>query len=127
MNGLDGTMADDPTPRPQSLRIGLRSFLPLSEDVVSTRGQKLPSIIRERSTASIGDLRAQLAQRRQSSYINDREDEQDIEREGDRQGRDRGGDESRKIRRMSNASQVLMTPQMRSMRLIGKNNLRYEW
>lgn len=69
-----------------------------------------------------------MAQRRQSNYINDREDEQDVEREGDRQGRDKGGNDLRELqRRTSNASQVLMTPQMRSMRLIGKNNRRYEW
>lgn len=117
-------MADGSPPR----RIGLRSYLPLSEDVVSTRGQKLPSIIRDRSTASIRDLRTQLAQRRQSTYISDRDDEQDVEQDSDRQGRERMGDDTRDIqRRMSGASQVLMTPQMRSMRLIGKNNPRYEW
>ncbi|MCJ1464697.1 hypothetical protein MMC07_003310 [Pseudocyphellaria aurata] len=121
-------MADTSPPRPQSLRFGSRSFLPLSEDVVSTRGQKLSSIIRQRSTASIGDLRSQMAQRRQSTCINDRDDEQDVERDGDRQSRDRGGNDPRELqRRMSNAPQVFMTPQMRSMRLIGKNNSRYEW
>lgn len=121
-------MADGSPTRPQYLRLGRQSFLPLSEDVVTTRGQRLPSIIRDRSTASIRDLRAQLGQRRQSTYINDRDDEQDVEREGDRQSRDRGGDGSREMQgRTSNASQVLLTPQIRSMRLIGKNNPRYEW
>ena len=119
-------MADGSPPRPQSLRIGLRGFLPLSEDVVSTRGQKLPSIIRDRSTASMRELRAQWVQRRQSTYINDVE--QDVEREGDRQGRDREGESPREMqKRMSNASEGLLTPQMRSMRLIGNNNPRYEW
>lgn len=127
-NGPDSTMADGSPPRPQSLRIGLRNFLPLSEDAVSTRGQRLPSIIRERSTASIKDLRAQFAQRHQSTYINDRDNDQDVEREGDSQGRDKWGDGPREMqRRMSNGSQALMTPQMRSMRLIGRNNPRYEW
>ena len=124
----DSAMANGSPPKPQCLRIGRQSFLPLSEDVVTTRGQRLPSIIRDRSTTSIRDLRAQLGQRRQSTFIKKHDDEQDVEREGDRQSSDRGGEEPREMqRRTSNASQVLLTPQMRSMRLIGKNNPRYEW
>lgn len=116
-------MADAHPPRPQPFRIGsLLNFLPLADDAVSTRGQKLPSIIRDRSTASIRDLRAQFSQLQPSH------DEEDVERDGDRRGRERGGnDHSEGQRRASNGSQVLMTPQMRSMRLIGNNNLRYQW
>ena len=117
-------MADAQPFRPQSFRVGsLLNFLPLSDDAVSTRGQKLPSIIRDRSTASIRDLRAQFTQLQPSNN-----DEDDIERDGGRRGGERGNDNSEgQRRRASNGSQVLMTPQMRSMRLIGNNNLRYQW
>lgn len=122
-------MADTSPQRPSPFRIGsLRNFLPLSDDTVSTRGQRLPSIIRERSTASVSDFRAQRVHRRQSSFINGSDGEQDIERDAGGRGRERGRDESGEAqRRMSNGSLMLLTPQMRSMRLIGNNNPRYRW
>ncbi|MCJ1227390.1 hypothetical protein MMC12_004045 [Toensbergia leucococca] len=95
-----------PTPRPQSFRVGsFRGFLPLSEDVVSTRGQRLPSLIQRRS--SIG----QLGPARRQSMYQDPNEESDLERDS----------------RISNGAHILMTPQMRSMRLIGNNNPRYKW
>ena len=118
-------MADSGSGRPPSVRIGtLRGFLPLSDELVSTRGQVLPSILQTRSSASLKDLRGALGPKRMGNYSFESDDELDIEREGDGSLRD-----SRLgvARRMSNASQVLNTPQMRSMRLIGNSNPRYQW
>ncbi len=122
-------MSDTSSPRPESFRIGsLRNFLPLSEDVVTTRGQRLPSIIRERSTASIADFRSPRVHRRHSSFLVDSDDENDLERDGERAAKGRGGEDASEAQgKMSNGSQVSMTPQMRSMRLIGNNNPRYQW
>lgn len=131
-------MAERPTPT--NVRIGsLRGFLPLSEDIVSTRGQRLPSLIHGRSTANIKDVRPQLEQRRLSAYYQatneDREQgsnhERDIEtaagdvRKGARVAPARKGSGDKK--RMSKNSDMPMTPQMRSMRLIGNTNPRYQW
>lgn len=114
-------------PRPEPFRIsGLRNFLPLSEDTVTTRGQRLPSIIRERSVTSLSELRHPRPHRRAHSIVSNCEDEHDVERDGDRLGRDGGGEDD-VHRRLSSASQALNTPQMRSMRLIGNNNPRYQW
>lgn len=113
--------------RPEPFRISsLRNFLPLSEETVTTRGQRLPSIIRERSVTSLAELRHPRSHRRAHSIVSNSEDEQDVESHGDRPGRDRGG-EGDAQRRMSSASLALITPQMRSMRLIGNNNPRYQW
>lgn len=131
-------MAERPTPA--NVRIGsLRGFLPLSEDIVSTRGQRLPSLIHGRSTANIKDVRPQLEQRRLSAYHqatnDDREQgsnhERDIEtaaeevRKGAQVAPCRKGSGDK--RNMSETSEIPMTPQMRSMRLIGNTNPRYQW
>lgn len=114
-------------PRPEPFRISsFRNFLPLSEETVTTRGQRLPSIIRERSVTSLAELRHSRLHRRRHSIVSNSEDEQDVERDGDRLGRDRGGEDDAQ-KRMSSASLALNTPQMRSMRLIGHNNPRYQW
>lgn len=129
-------MADDSSPRPKSYRIGsLRGFLPLSDtsNSFSTRGQKLPSLLHSRSTANVKDLWAQTPQRRSATPETNEDNENDVERDADR-GYDGPSPAksrlSRMERRMSNVSdggEVLMTPQMRSMRLIGNNNPRYQW
>lgn len=129
-------MPDDSSPRPKSYRIGsLRGFLPLSDtsNTFSTRGQKLPSLLQSRSAANVKDLWAQTPQRRSATPETNEDDESDVERDTDR-GYDGPSPaksrRSRMERRMSNASdggEVLMTPQMRSMRLIGNNNPRYQW
>ena len=49
--------------------------------------------------------------------------EEDGEMDPERDGDGRRGLE----RRLSAGAQVLMTPQMRSMRLIGNSNPRYQW
>lgn len=104
----------------------LRNFLPLSEETVTTRGQRLPSIIRERSVTSLAEIRRPTSHRRAHSIVSNSEDELDVERDGDRLGRERGGEDDAQ-RRMSSASLALNTPQMRSMRLIGNNYPRYQW
>lgn len=114
-------------PRPDPFRISsLRNFLPLSEDTVTTRGQRLPSIIRERSVTSLAELRHPRSHRRRHSIVSNGEDEQDVERDGDRLGRDRGGEDDGQ-KRTSSSSLALNPPQLRSMRLIGNNNPRYQW
>ncbi|KAL8688984.1 MAG: hypothetical protein Q9224_004752 [Gallowayella concinna] len=127
-------MAQSSPDKPQNVRLGtLRGFLPLAGDAVSTRGQNLPSLIQSRSSASLRDVRALLNQRKQSLYHEEIDDEPDLERDGESRGgqRDRQSPARSKYAasegRMSNASEVLLTPQMRSMRLIGNSNPRYQW
>ena len=120
-------MADSGTGRPPPVRIGtLRGFLPLSDELVSTRGQVLPSLIQNRSSASLKDVRASGSfgpSRKHGNYSYESEEEMDLERDVDASIREsRLGN-----RRMSNGSQALNTPQMRSMRLIGNSNPRYQW
>ncbi|KAL8770716.1 MAG: hypothetical protein Q9209_003583 [Squamulea sp. 1 TL-2023] len=106
-------MANPSPEKAPIVRLGtLRGFLPLASDAVSTRGQNLPSLIQSRSSASLKDVRAHLQQRK--LYHDDTDDDADPERDGCG-------------RRTSNASDMLLTPQMRSMRLIGNSNPRYQW
>lgn len=118
-------MADSAFGRPPSVRISnLRGFLPLSDDLVSTRGQTLPSLIQNRSSASLKDLRGSFGPRRYGNHSYESDEELDVERD------EEGSIKETRIgvnRRMSNVSQVLNTPQMRSMRLIGNSNPRYQW
>ncbi|KAL8874084.1 MAG: hypothetical protein Q9174_000520 [Haloplaca sp. 1 TL-2023] len=123
-------MAHSSPDRPANVRIGtLRGFLPLSGDTVSTRGQNLPALIQSRSTANLKDARALLSHRKQSLYYEETAEEPTSERGGGQSkaqspaGKRHGKPE----RRASIASDVLWTPQMRSMRLIGSPNPRYQW
>ena len=129
-------MAEITPPRPKSYRIGsLQSFLPLS-DTYSTRRQKLPSILQSRSSSNIKDLRGQTAQRRSDTPGMEGDEESDVERDGDIRDsgfldrstkNNRPGRGARRSSGISDGSDVLMTPQMRSMRLIGNSNPRYRW
>ena len=98
----------EPSTSPPRFRIGgLAGFLPLSDDFVSTRGQRLPGLL----------------QSRPRSTFRDEEGGEDVERDAEA-GQRRAGLQ----RRLSAAAaEVLMTPQMRSMRLIGNSNARYQW
>ncbi|KAL8737657.1 MAG: hypothetical protein Q9181_001471 [Wetmoreana brouardii] len=120
-------MASNSPDKPPNVRLGtLRGFLPLAGEPVSTRGQKLPSLIQSRSSASLKDIREQLNQRKQSLYYEDTDEEPDPER-GQGNGQSSASNRyGRSERRMSSAEDVLLTPQMRSMRLIGKPNPRYQ-
>ncbi len=118
-------------PKSSTFRIARpRGFLPLADEVVSTRGHALPALIQSRSTASLRDVKGAL---RRPSFARSigTTDEEARSDNGDAGMRDSllagnaGGD--RDQRRMSVGPQMLMTPQMRSMRLIGNNNPRYSW
>lgn len=61
----------------------------------------------------------------------DREGDPDLERgtvEGwEGEERDGGGSRPSQVMDGNTSAQILMTPQMRSMRLIGNSNPRYQW
>ena len=129
-------MTDDSSPRPKSYRIGsLRGFLPLSDtsNAFSTRGQKLPSLLQSRSTANAKDLWMQTPRRRSATPETNGDDESDVERDADggyddlSPAQSRVSKMDRRMNGLSDGGEVLMTPQMRSMRLIGSNNSRYQW
>ncbi|KAL8967671.1 MAG: hypothetical protein Q9197_005309 [Variospora fuerteventurae] len=127
-------MANSSPEKPSTVRLGtLRGFLPLAGDSVSTRGQNLPSLIQSRSSASLRDVRAYLNQRKTSVYHDETDEEPDVERDGGLRSSQRNGHSpasnktGRPERQASNTSEALMTPQMRSMRLIGNSNPRYQW
>ena len=126
----------DSSPRPRSYRIGsLRGFLPLSDtsNAFSTRGQKLPSLLQSRSAANVKDLWAQTSRRRSATPDTNEDDESDLERDADggyewlSPTKSRVSKMDRRMSAVSDGGEVLMSPQMRSMRLIGKNNQRYQW
>jgi len=110
-------------------RPGLKAFLPLSEDIsFSTHGRNLQGLVRTLSTTP----------RRSSSYrgIDHTSEDEGGRRSGEwerRRSWDDSSLEERRIpgedagRRFSTAALVLMTPQMRSQRLIGNSNPRYRW
>ena len=119
-------------PHNPGFRIGsLRGFLPLAEDSLSTRGQRLPALIQSRSTANLEELRAQLRERRHSTITSHGEDEGQADGEqehsDEREGQSVGGHAGPGAKRLMAAVETLKTPQMRSMRLIGNSNPRYQW
>ncbi|KAF7191756.1 Metal tolerance protein 3 [Pseudocercospora fuligena] len=117
----------------------LRDFLPLSaaEDapLASPRGQHLASIISARSATNLAGMRPQWQRRnsvsaaempalRQRSDSADSNKDLEIPTHRPVAGWG-GGDEN--ARRMSYAASILNTPQVRSQRLIGYTNPRYQW
>ncbi|KAI9808252.1 MAG: hypothetical protein M1825_004709 [Sarcosagium campestre] len=114
LSSSPGTSAHGRIPRPQG-------FLPLSQDeMFSTRGLALPALIHSQSSAALHQSRRPRSVR---SDYGDEEAGREID------GLTRSDDESigRITRRSSNGAEVLMTPKMRSMRLIGNSNPRYQW
>jgi hypothetical protein len=117
-------MAATSPPERKTFRIGARTgFLPLSGDIVSTRGHKLPGLIQSRSSTNLSDpskFRKGIARGRGAHEGTD--DEESVhERWG-------GEEPHRQLQRlMSVSAEVLKSPQVRSMRLIGQNNPRYQW
>ncbi|KAF1346517.1 cation diffusion facilitator 10 [Delphinella strobiligena] len=103
-------------PKPSPFRIpALKGFLPLSEETsLSTRGQKLPGLIRERTRRNSLDGSVAPGMSPDTSS--------DLEAQALMARRQRDATE-----RQSAGVQVLLTPQMRSMRLIGNSNPRYRW
>ena len=122
------------TPQKTPYKLGrLQGFIPLNHEelpAVSTRGQRLPSIIQSRSTTSLFTL-PRRETRRRSSFTSSDDDDLVLHDESEGTPRRRPIDwlnAQHESRRMSLAApDVLMTPQMRSMRLIGKSNPRYHW
>ncbi|KIX07024.1 uncharacterized protein Z518_05000 [Rhinocladiella mackenziei CBS 650.93] len=119
--------------RPHYRLGGLSSFIPLSEEAsaVSTRGQRLPSLIQSRSSASLFTLPRRPQTRRGSFHSHhSTEDEESGLHDDSALGlvsRRRPVPAEIDSRRTSLGPEILMTPQMRSMRLIGKSNPRYHW
>jgi hypothetical protein len=116
-------VSESPPQRSNLYRIAsLKAFLPLSEErPISTRGQNLPSLIHNMSSGPV-------VTRRRSSVRYERRSSEDDAESGRSHGLTMawGGASEREDRKMSVAS-VLMTPQMRSQRLIGNSNPRYKW
>ena len=119
--------------RPQVVKIGsLQGYLPLSDTTVTTRGQILPGLIRERSSLNIEDIK----KRRRIRIEDENEDDGgDLESNADSVGSRRDGlnssschesPQKRRLSALSDMEQVLNTPHMRSMRLIGKPNPLYQ-
>jgi hypothetical protein len=113
---LPNMAASPPNAAPFALG-GMSGFLPLNEDAVSTRGQRLPGLIRNRSAASLYGLQRHTPVARLS-------DEEQTSGTGPLRLSSREAGDGR---RMSVGAEVLLTPQMRSMRLIGNSNPRYRW
>ncbi|KIW96637.1 uncharacterized protein Z519_02028 [Cladophialophora bantiana CBS 173.52] len=124
------------TPRRPHYQLGaLSNFIPLSEEpsAVSTRGQRLPSLIQNRSTTSLFTLQRRPPTRRGSVASHRSSDDEEHGPPEDyfdsfAGGRWRPSTPSEiDPRRMSLGPEILMTPQVRSMRLIGQSNPRYHW
>ena len=141
-DALSNKMSSPPSDAPLTPAFylgGLKSFLPLSDDSsLSTRGQHLPQLIQSRSSNNVFNdqqrspftpSRSAFSRRRPSSIrtttAHGRQGEDnDVEAHTDAEDHEGVGRESR---RKSNAPSALMTPEMRSQRLIGNSNPRYRW
>ena len=103
---------------------GLSSFLPLNEEAsISTRGQRLPSLIQSRSSNALSTL-GRYRSRVNSLQSNGTGDEEARPAQDERR---RSTLDEIDARRMSVTADILNTPQIRSMRLIGNSNPRYRW
>lgn len=126
------TSTTTPTKRPHYRIGGLSNFIPLNEETagVSTRGQRLPSLIQSRSSASLFTLpRRPRSERRGSvhSHHSTEDEEHGLLDDQEPLGKKWSHVTEIDARRMSLGPEILMTPQMRSMRLIGNSNPRYRW
>ena len=113
---------------PRGYRIGaLPGYMPLNEDLPhgSTRGQRLPGLIQSRSNTSLFTLRDQggtLARGASFAKLPDEEaNNRPVRRTSMASFAEPDG------RRPSAPPDALMTPQIRSTRLIGNSNPRYRW
>ena len=117
-------MSSPPKLQPSYRLGGLSGFLPLNEEAaISTRGQRLPGLIQSRSSNALHTL---------SRYRGRANSIQNASAE-DEEARPALGGGRRSIvneidaRRDSVTPDILNTPQVRSMRLIGNTNPRYRW
>jgi len=120
-----------PEARPSPFRLGgLRSFIPLSEDVSRATRPHLPPLNQSRTSSSVTDLtrvpHSPARTRRRASSI-DASDLADDYEESDIEAQAAVDGFQSATRRKSTAPAALMTPQMRSQRLIGNSNPRYKW
>ncbi|KIW17512.1 hypothetical protein PV08_04706 [Exophiala spinifera] len=114
---------------------GLSYFVPLNEEspgAVSTRGQHLPLLIQNRSSTSLFTLpkRGRQPHLRRGSIGSHHSTEDEDHLDDPEPLRKRRSTQSPMeidARRMSLGPEILNTPQMRSMRLIGQSNPRYHW
>jgi divalent metal cation (Fe/Co/Zn/Cd) transporter len=126
---------------------GLSTFIPLNEEEAALgqpalgqpRTQRLPSLFQTRSTTSLFNYERRIEQpaalKRRSSFHSASSVDEDPERGLDDElpSMGEGSPLRRRIthdtdpRRMSLGPEILNTPQMRSMRLIGNSNPRYRW
>jgi len=123
-------------PRTRHYRLGgLSSFIPL-QDEQSSR-QRLPSLGQSRSATNLFSL-PRRARVHSTSDDDSIDPAQVMSSDGGPLGRrptikhsstghERDHFDLNEERRATHAEQVLMTPQMRSMRLIGNSNPRYRW
>ncbi|ETN38796.1 uncharacterized protein HMPREF1541_06835 [Cyphellophora europaea CBS 101466] len=137
----DSNANEQSSPRAHYRLGGLSGFIPLNEEqtTLSTRGQRLPSLFQTRSSTSLlalgwhSEQQRPSAKRRTSFHSTSSADE-DVERgEDDEPPNSVGSPLLRRAthdtdpRRFSLGPEILNTPQMRSMRLIGNSNPRYQW
>ncbi|GAB7347783.1 hypothetical protein MBLNU459_g5325t1 [Dothideomycetes sp. NU459] len=131
-------MAHQPSSSPSTSQSAVRiptlkAFLPLSDETsLSTRGQHLPSLIRERSSKDIPGLARPRRSSLDGSFApgsTGKFGDDNSDTEPGKLGRlsSAWGPGERDDRRQSAGASVLMTPQMRSQRLIGNSNPRYRW
>ena len=118
-----------PRPAPMWRSSGLRNFIPLAEEALSTRGQRLPALIQNRSSTNLDELRG--LKRRMTRSNQDEElgyggvDSRDGSIDDWKRGRTNSG--STRGRLSSLVADVMMNPKLRSMRLSGNRNPRYRW
>ena len=117
-------MSSPPKPYPGYRLGGLSAFIPLNEEAaISTRGQRLPGLIQSLSSNALYTLSRHRGRvnSMQSSSTGDEEARppQDERRQPLLSELD--------ARRMGVSPDILNTPQVRSMRLIGNSNPRYRW
>lgn len=101
-------------------------FLPVNSDdslIFSTRGQNLQSVMMAQSQQRHFSM---SSQRRLSVNRESRDEERGLGSPARNLSAEREG-RHMKERRMSSGAKTLMTPEMRSMRLIGNSNPRYHW
>lgn len=127
---------DPPPSSPKNQRIAaLKDFLPLSNDakLSSTRGQNLPGIIQSRSSSNLSTMRQRGHMRRTSSLnaedltkTRTRDSSSEMEGALGMQGQVlssmsnwSGGEDAETWSRRLSIPASLITPQMRSQRLIG--------
>ncbi|KAI9739609.1 MAG: hypothetical protein M1834_006327 [Cirrosporium novae-zelandiae] len=118
-----------------SYRPGLNTYIPLicgyddyDESVLSTRGQRLPQIIQNRSATNLMHLTHASLGRRQSIQKRASDEEEGLALSAS-EARSYGDRDmtNGEISRNTSTPEFLSNPQMRSMRLIGNSNPRYQW